>query len=200
MSDVNYSQNDEQAVILDYFGERRGRFLDVGAWGFRQYSNTRRLAELGWGGVLVEPNPEAFAELLANCPADKFPNVRAVCAAVMPEPGLVDFAIGWAVSTAVRVHRERWSKAVSYRDITVCGVTPWTLLEHCPPPYDLFSLDVEGMNLALLERFPLNAMGLQCLCVEHDGQQGRVRELAAAAGLTELVLENAENVIYVKPK
>jgi FkbM family methyltransferase len=195
---LSFSQNNEEAVILDYFGEYRGRFLDVGAFGFKELSNTRQLAELGWDGVLVEPNPEAFAALLANCPPAAFPNVKAVCAAVMPEPGLVDFAIGWAVSTAVPAHRARWQGQVTYRDITVCGVTPWTLLEHCPPPYDVFSLDVEGLNLPLLERFPLNAMGLQCLCVEHDGRQDRVRELAGAAGLGREIYHSAENLILCK--
>lgn len=195
---ANYSQGQEQAAILEYFGEYRGRFLDVGAFDFRGLSNVRRLAELGWGGVLVEPDPQAFACLLANCPPAEFPNVRSVCAAVMPEPGLVDFAIGGAVSTACAAHRAKWQGHAAYRDITVCGVTPWTLLEHCPPPYDLFSLDVEGLNLPLLERFPLNAMGLQCLCVEHDGRQERVRELAAAVGLTRELLHNAENLVLAK--
>ena len=80
MTDVNYSQGGEQAAILEYFGEKRdGRFLDVGAFDFRGLSNVRALAERGWGGVLVEPDPQAFASLLVNLPRAEFPNVRAVC-------------------------------------------------------------------------------------------------------------------------
>jgi len=195
---MSYSQGGEEAAILEYFGEYRGRFIDVGAYDFKAFSNVRALAERGWGGVLVEPDPQAFACLLTNCPPAAFPNVRAVCVAVMSEPGLTDFALASAVSTAVPAHRAKWAGAAEYRDITVAGVTPWTLLERFPPTYDLFSLDVEGMNLALLERFPLNAMGLQCLCVEHDGQQARVRELAAAAGLKRELLHNAENLVLAR--
>ena len=195
---MSYSQGSEEAAILEYFGESRGRFLDVGAYDFKAFSNVRALAERGWSGVLVEPDPQAFACLLANCPKDKFPNVKAVCVAVMPEPGLTDFSLASAVSTACPTHRAKWAGSVDYRDIAVYGITPWTLLERYPPPYDLLNIDVEGTSVPLLERFPLNEMGLQCLCVEHDGQQDRVRELAAAAGLKRELLHNAENLILAK--
>lgn len=198
MTEVSYSQGEEQAAILEYFGDYRGRFLDVGAYDFKAFSNVRALAERGWGGVLVEPDPQAFACLLANCPPAAFPNVRALCAAVMPEPGLVDFSLASAVSTANAAHRAKWASAVDYREITVYAITPRKLLERFPPPYDLFSIDIEGNNLSVLEHFPLREMSLQCLCVEHDGKQERIRELAAEAGLEREIYHSAENLIVCR--
>jgi len=55
-----YSQNLEQNYILEYFKDRRGTFIDIGANDGLTLSNTRALVELGWRGVFVEPSPMAF--------------------------------------------------------------------------------------------------------------------------------------------
>lgn len=60
------SQYGEGARILEYFGDTKGVFLDIGAYDGVTYSNTRPLFESGWGGVLVEPNPFAFVDLARN--------------------------------------------------------------------------------------------------------------------------------------
>jgi len=62
-----YSQNNEEDVILNYFGSFVGTFLDCGANDGVTLSNTRALAERGWCGVLVEPSPKAYARLKENC-------------------------------------------------------------------------------------------------------------------------------------
>ena len=43
-----YSQNNEEQVILDYFGNKIGNLLDIGANDGITLSNSRKLIELGW--------------------------------------------------------------------------------------------------------------------------------------------------------
>jgi hypothetical protein len=73
-----YSQFDEQDAILAAFGlqpwqtnlspgNTDGRFLDLGAWDPITFSNTRALVELGWSGVMIEPSPGPFLELMLCC-------------------------------------------------------------------------------------------------------------------------------------
>lgn len=63
---MNYSQNNEQQVIEEYFKGQQGAFCDIGANDGMTLSNTRRLYELGWRGVCVEPSPSAFKKLKQN--------------------------------------------------------------------------------------------------------------------------------------
>ena len=49
-----YSQNNEEEIILNFFKEKKGIFLDLGAYDGIGLSNTRALAEKGWKGVCVE--------------------------------------------------------------------------------------------------------------------------------------------------
>ena len=38
----------------------QAQFLEIGAYHPEEFSNTRALVELGWGGVYVEPSPKCF--------------------------------------------------------------------------------------------------------------------------------------------
>lgn len=53
------SQYGEGRWIAEHFAGRVGRFLDVGAFDGKTFSNTWRLAQEGWFGVCVEPSPPA---------------------------------------------------------------------------------------------------------------------------------------------
>jgi hypothetical protein len=63
-----YSQFEEQDHILHAVQNiTEGRFLDIGSWDAVTFSNTRALFELGWSGVMIEPSPGPFVELLRTC-------------------------------------------------------------------------------------------------------------------------------------
>jgi hypothetical protein len=52
--------------LFDLFGrQRKGYFIEAGAYDGEMISNTLYLEKkMGWTGLLVEPNPDAFAELV----------------------------------------------------------------------------------------------------------------------------------------
>jgi len=59
----NYSQNQEQQVILDYFGNKVGRLLEIGSNDGETLSNSRALILNGWAADLVEPAPIPLEKL-----------------------------------------------------------------------------------------------------------------------------------------
>jgi FkbM family methyltransferase len=62
----DYSQYEQQLKLVKHFGDRKGFLIDVGANDGIQFSNSRALLELGWKGILIEPNPKAFKKLAEN--------------------------------------------------------------------------------------------------------------------------------------
>jgi len=51
---------------LEYWGDRVGFLVDVGANDGITFSNSRALLERKWKGMLVDPNPTAFRLLVDN--------------------------------------------------------------------------------------------------------------------------------------
>ena len=86
---MNYSQNQEQEYILNYFGDYKGNLLSIGENDGKKFSNALRLIELGWSATLVEPSPKAFKalELLHK----DNPNVRCINVAVSDTCGKMKF-------------------------------------------------------------------------------------------------------------
>lgn len=196
-----YSQGSEQQAITNYFGDFRGRWLDVGAFDGVCFSNTLRLAELGWSGLSVEPDPHAFCKLLDNYAARNISGVQCLHAFVGDKLGITTFygTGGDAVNTASEEQREEWSAHVKYRRFFVPVITVWQVLQHFGAIWDMVNLDVEGTNLAVLRTMPLAEMQTKLICVEHQTRHAEVKEYCAEHGLTEELMRNAENIILARP-
>ena len=70
----HFSEREEEWLIRDYFGDRRGGvFVDVGANHYQQTSKTYYLeTTLGWSGIAIEPQREFQAEYAQHRPRTKF--------------------------------------------------------------------------------------------------------------------------------
>ncbi|HEX8448881.1 MAG TPA: hypothetical protein VF652_04755, partial [Allosphingosinicella sp.] len=69
-----YSESGEDGILERLFGQlgvEQGFFVEFGAWDGRRLSNTRLLAERGWGGLLIEADDSHFAELGRNLVGDR---------------------------------------------------------------------------------------------------------------------------------
>jgi FkbM family methyltransferase len=196
----DYSQYGEQAHILEYFSGRRGRFLDIGAYDGVTFSSTRALVELGWSGVLVEPEANVFVKLMGNCKG--IDRLTMVNAALATQAGLIKFfsSNGDALSSTEESHCKKWEAAgVPFTPIYVSTVTARDLLLRLPGPYHFVNLDVEGANVELLQTLPLAEMQTDLLCVEHDNQVGLILDHARSHGLTRHILTNSTNMIVGRP-
>ena len=197
----DYSQYGEQRHIQRFFGNTVGRFLEIGAYDGVSFSNTRALVERGWGGVMVEPDPYAFAGLLTHI--GERPGIELVNAALANTGGLLRFysSDGDALSSSSAEHCEKWRKGwkVTFKPFYTVAVTVPQLLAAFPGPYDFVSLDVEGTNWELLQQLPLSAMKTRLICVEYDSGLEAIRRWLASAGLSRVLVVNGTNLIAGVP-
>lgn len=190
-----YSQNAEEKHILKFFGDRTGRFLDIGAFDGITFSNVRALYELGWKGVMVEPSPCCFTSLIRNYPKN---DVELVNVALGTTSGVaVLHASEDAVSTLSESHQELWKTAANFRKITINQLSVSDFLKAFPGPYEFITLDVEGTNWELLQQIPIMDLGCEMLCVEF-GEDGSVMKAYLEGLAWELVYSSAENYIFVR--
>lgn len=194
---MSYSQNAEEQHIARIVGDQPGRFLDIGAYNPKLFSNTRALYERGWSGVMVEASPGPFLDLLIEY--GKCDRVELVCAAVMPWRGLARFQHSEAgVGTSSDAHYQKWrDKAQFDGRFWTHGLALVDLLSRFGSDFDFVNIDVEGQSAELFIDAIQRRMRPKCFCVEHDGRQEEITKIAIARGYCMEHL-NGENVIFAR--
>jgi FkbM family methyltransferase len=199
------SQNLEEKIILEYFGDFVGTFCDIGANDGITFSNTYALSKLGWCGNLIECSPRAFAKLKQLYQETKG------CFY------LYDYAIGTKngkvtlyesgelvkqgdvglVSTLVEKETERFKRVTSYQSVQVdcyrwkTAMNRWKLKK-----FDFISLDIEGLELEVLEQIDLTHTRL--ICVETNGSQEKKAKLDEMLQGFKVIYTSPENLIYAR--
>lgn len=200
----NYSQNNEQGIILNYFGDFVGTYLDLGANDGITLSNTYALYENGWDGVCVEASPKAYERLLINQPNSKC--IQAAIGAydgdiVLNESGeLLGNGDTSLVSSTKTEEMKRWeSLNMQFKAITVRCVTFETLLKETKiSNIDFLSIDIEGMELEVLPQIDFNKLGIKLACIEFNGKdKNKYDEIMLPIGF-KVIHQNSENLIYAK--
>jgi FkbM family methyltransferase len=201
-----YSQNNEQEIILNYFGDFKGRLLDIGANDGRTLSNSLALIEKGWEAVCVEPAPHAFARLCREHYAN--PLVMNLRIALGKEVGKLPFQVSGEllkqddtclVSTLVPEETHRWAGTVAFETIHV-EVTDWQNFTEKDKTYDFISIDAEGMDLEIVKQMNLKAIGCKLLCIEWNSKDKHLYDEVVIPQGYELHAINAENLIYSETK
>lgn len=197
-----YSQNNEEEIILAEFarmGVATGRFLDIGAWDGKGFSNTFRLAELGWSGVCVEPSPTVFPGLLKNHAGNA--KIVLVNAAVSAGPAkLVEWfdSGGDAISTTSPAHKQKWEQGwkVKYSAFWIHTLPMSALFDQFGFDFDFINIDVESTNFEMFRALPWPAIKrhAKVICVEHDGHFHDMNLLAGQHGYRVTAM-NGENLI-----
>lgn len=192
-----YTQNDEEIYILRHFKTFKGTFLDIGAYDGKDLSNTRALAEMGWKGVLIEPDPEIFKRLLANLVG--FDGVHPHKVAIGTKNGEVNFWSNQTYYGSVKLDQvEQWSGAgQKFKPVGVQMMDWKTFLEKSVfKTFDFISIDAEGLDLEILIQMDLKALECKMICVEWNGKDFDLyNEYITSFGMR-LVTKNAENLIY----
>jgi len=193
-----YSQNREEEVILKVFQNKTdGCFLDIGAFHPKSLSNTRALYERGWGGVFVEPNPSQnalFKDEYKGCD-----NIQICENAIASVAGKMKFYISPndALSTLSESHLVKWH-TVKFVESTVDAITVDMLFDQYGYDFDFISLDVEGNNWEIFQRFPFGKLNkLKCICVEYDNFFNEISTMLSQNGFS-VVAVNGENIIGVR--
>lgn len=187
---VYVAQFGEDRELERRFRGRVGFFLDIGAADGVLFSNTHRLEQLGWSGVLIEANPaEADAARSARS-ASRVVNCAAVAPGTAAEiqfniavdnPGLSSVDI----TPLGRSQIEAWTGRVSVRETVVEARTADSVLEDDPPTQvHVISIDVEGHEHAVLEGLDLKRWRPEVVILERNNRlpDRRVMKRMHAAG------------------
>lgn len=170
------SQYGEHETILRLLGdvdEARRAFIDVGAFDGKTFSNTWELAERGWKGILVEPNPIAFSSLMRNYAGRE---AHLVMGAIERKKGVRTLWVNTAdgettdmLSSIDPAHVKKCSASgYPFSGVLVHTVTWEDLL---PLPWirqaAYLNIDVEGINYDVLETMPREIQPT-VVCIEKD--------------------------------
>lgn len=205
----SYSQSREDEFIQNYFGDQVGTLLSIGENDGLTMSNARALLEKGWSGHLVEPS-SVFYNLKRLYLGNEKVQCYNVAISLDGVQGIADFYESGAhvpngtdralVSTLAFNEMQRWPD-VKFNTIKV-NVVPFRFLWEMTDfaQFDFISIDAEGFDLDILQQIDLAAVGCKCLVIEHNGfinLKEAYKDYCRNFGLMP-VLENAENIIFIK--
>lgn len=194
-----YGQNLEDKTIHEYFGERVGKFIDIGAFDVFKLSNTRALYEHGWSGVLVEPAPSNFKNISEHYSGDARIEVLNFAVGVTDKDLTFFDSGGDAVSTSVERHRDLWAGGgVTFTEIKVKQVNVHDFMNQYAKDSNFISIDTEATNYELFKNIPDWVWKqIDMLCIEHDNRWQEIESKLQGFGFKK-ILWNAENIIMAK--
>lgn len=187
-----YSQREEEKYILDYFGDFKGTFLDVGAYNPETFSNTRALFDRGWSGICIEPSKSCYLSLKDFY---KGTDVEVYNCAITQGTGVIEFwdSNGDALSSTDIDHVKKWEKnyGSNFTKITVQSYALDDFLKMTnKKKFDFVSIDVENdlLGIEILKQLPDN---VSMVCLECDYKHRNFPEWGE-------VYSNAENILMIK--
>lgn len=201
---MGYSQNLEEEVILKYFDGYVGTFISLGENDGLTFSNVRALAERGWTGVMIEPDPEAFERLqklyeghkglytynyaISDTNGKKF---------LQKSDSLLKTGDTGLVSTFNASEMKRFHGSVNYTPTEVQVYTWGTARNRWSiRNFDFITLDIEGDELRVLPSIDLT--NTKMICIEFNGRQDLKLEYEKYLEGFKLIYTSAENLIYVR--
>ena len=143
-----------------------GKFLEFGAYNGVDFSNSFLMErDFSWSGVLVECIPQNFESIESNR------NCQAVFGAVVPADIAVVEVYEEPASNLSRVLSHRgFSHSLRGKKHSVPGYSINSIMEKFlrTDSIDFLSIDIEGMELAVLETVDFNRYKFGAICVEHN--------------------------------
>jgi FkbM family methyltransferase len=196
---MSYSQNQEEKYITEYFQNKVGKFIDIGAYDVFRLSNTRKLFELGWCGILIEADPTNYKSIADYYKDEPRIEVLQTAIGISSEDLVFYTSNGDAVSTSDVNHKSKWEKGgVKYNQITVPQLHIVEFLEQHSKDIDFISIDTEATNMDIFRAIPEWFWSqISMLCIEHDNETETIINRLTPFGFKELY-RNAENIILGK--
>ncbi|KAK3880717.1 hypothetical protein Pcinc_014809 [Petrolisthes cinctipes] len=161
---TDFSQNGQSKKVEEILkGKRGGVFVEAGAYDGESLSNTLYLEQqLGWHGLLVEPDPWNFWSLRKK--GRKAHAVQA-CLSPSPFPREVTFKQSDTMGHIASVGEEGSRRGIFTR--VKCFPLYSLLLALNTTHVHFLSLDVEGAELQVLKTVPWERVTIDVICVEH---------------------------------
>ncbi|MGH7993504.1 MAG: FkbM family methyltransferase [Limisphaerales bacterium] len=146
------NENRESLLVWQFFGcTRQGFFVEVGANHPTELNQTWFLEQQGWSGILVEPNPDLCELLLTQRPRSR---TFQVAVGHAEQVGEVELLLGEShVPSTLKPLLGDPLSGVKIR--VLLRTLDSILVEAGAERIDFLSIDVEGMELAVLQGFNL---------------------------------------------
>lgn len=193
-----YSQNNEEEIILDYFNDFKGTFLDIGAFTGKELSNTHALALSGWNGVCVEPSNGVFPALEKLYENNEKIECYKTC--IGDYNGEITFydSGGDAVSSTVLDETVKWSECgVNFTKVILPIITVEELVKRSKyKTFDFISIDTEGTNFEILMQINPLELGVKMLCIEWNSKDKETYSSYMEGFGYKLIHMNGENLIF----
>jgi FkbM family methyltransferase len=166
----SYSQEGEDMILRRIFeGQENGFYVDVGAHHPRRFSNTYYFYKQGWKGINIEPNPDALKAFNSDRPKDVNLQLGVSDAASIlkyyyfDEPALNTFDSSIVKSRLA----DTPYKLIKTEDVAVDRLDS-ILKKHlpCGQSIDFLSVDVEGLDLAVLRSSDWHLFRPKCVLAE----------------------------------
>jgi FkbM family methyltransferase len=169
----------EQALVREFFaGARAGFFVEVGANRPQQESQTWHLEQLGWTGILVEPQPDLAEELRRKRSARVF---AVACSSPQNAGRGMRLHVAGALSALDRDRMAPGAQPERVIEVPVRTLDDILSEARAPVAFEFLSIDVEGHELELLGGFDLARWRPRLVLLEdHVGDLRRHRFLTAA--------------------
>lgn len=202
---MKFSQNNEDEIIAEYFQDKVGTFLDIGANDGETLSNTRALALKGWYGLLVEPSVEAFSRLEKLYPDGK---QQLFNYAVGPKNEVVTFYESGShlkkgdhalLSTTLESELKRWKGKEEFVKTEVKMITPRMMMEYSIlKHFDFISIDAEGLDVVILRQMLPFTAKTKMICVEYNNDPEVKQQIINLLPEFKQYAINYENIIMVR--
>ena len=189
-----------------------GVFVEFGAFDGQRHSNTSGLADIGWGGLYIEP-VNAYYKKCVNRHKDN--NVKIINCAVGDVVGDADIYIGGPLST-MREDMFRKFKSMSWSAKAHTGKKERTVVRKLSDilieadicfRFDVLSIDVEGYEWNVLKNFNIQDWLPKIVIIElHDNNNNYPEEWDECKLIIDyfdrngyrVVLKNFSNTVYVR--
>ena len=196
---VSYSQYGQEDFIINLFNNKKGlTFFEAGGMDGIRYSNTWKLENLlGWNGLIVEPSPIFYKELVKNR--------SCICENVLLGEGNIDktylhiiendtFKAGAGLSGVLEnystIHNDRVFTEIdtykaSYEKINMKTIPLQELLDkHNIHVIDFFSLDTEGSESEILKSIDFEKTQINILNIEFNEYNDELYNFILSKGYT----------------
>lgn len=183
---TSFSQYGEDLFVREYFGDRKGTYIDIGGNHPFRLSNTYLLYRMAWSGVVVEPIRRLYAKHKRFRPRDIQVN-----AAAGECPGNLTF-YEMVPSVLSTCNPEEAKTMLSKGAVSLLGeyTVPVVTINDlyrkylAPGPISLLSVDTEGHDLPVLRGMDWKALRPELvICEANDPVAGTaITEFLAAQG------------------
>jgi FkbM family methyltransferase len=204
----NYSQNNEQQIILNYLESNNineGKVLEIGAFDGENFSNVKALLlNNAWRATMVDASPFCFVKLYEMYKEEEnridLINSFVCLEQDLNTTNLVEFYESplSAVSSSSLQHTQRFQSIIpeKIRKTYMSKVGLKEILNKFGP-FEVISIDIEGFSAELSLQEWFNPLEYNCklICIEHDSRYKELTQRFGSFGYKRIGM-NPENIIF----